>query len=109
MHPRAAPDDGVGRLGAGADQVLAVVQHDQDVLRGQGIEQGLQDRPDPVTPRFGDPERLGNGRRHGVTVRDRGQLHQPDPVPGPVEQLSGQLKAQPGLTRPTGPGQGDQA
>jgi hypothetical protein len=58
MHPRAAPRDGIGGLSAGADQVLAVVQHDQDVLRHQGIDQGLQHRP----ARFsGNSQRIGNG------------------------------------------------
>ena len=49
MHPRAAPQDRVGRLGAGVDQVLAVVEHDQDVLDGQGIEQAVQNGPAPTS------------------------------------------------------------
>ena len=76
--------------------MLAVVQHDQHVLRGQGIEQGLQDGPARLP---GDPQRLGDGRRHRVLVGDRGQLHQPDPITGPVQQLGGHLQAQPGLAR----------
>ena len=100
------PQDGLGGLGAAADQVLAVVEHDQQVLRGQGIEQGLQGRPARLG---GDPQRLTDGRGHGVLVGDRGQLHQPDPVTGPVQQLGGHLQAQPGLAAPPGPGQRDQA
>ena len=106
VHPRAPPQDRLRGLGAGADQVLAVVQHDQDVLGGQGVEQGVQGGPARLP---GDPQRLRNGRRHGVLVGDRGQLHQPHPVPGPVQQLGGHLQAQPGLAAPPGPGQRDQA
>ena len=50
-----------------------------------------------------------DGRRHRVLVGDRGQLRQPHPVPGPVQQLGGHLQPQPGLAAPPGPGQGDQA
>ena len=50
-----------------------------------------------------------DGRRHRVLVGDRGQLRQPHPVPGPVQQLGGHLQPQPGLAAPAGPGQGDQA
>ena len=50
-----------------------------------------------------------DGRRHRVLVGDRGQLHQPHPVPGPVQQLGRHLQPQPGLAAPAGPGQGDQA
>ncbi len=85
--------------------MLAVVEHDQDVLRGQRIEQRLQDGPARLP---GNPQRLGHGCRHGILVGDRGQLNQPDPVTGPVEQLSGHLQAQPGLTAPPSPGQRDQ-
>jgi hypothetical protein len=93
MHPRAAPRDGISDLRAGADQVLAVVQHDQDVLGREGIDQGLQHRPAPAARWPGDPQRIGDGRRHVLGVGDRGQLDQPDPVPGPVEQLGGHLQA----------------
>jgi hypothetical protein len=72
VHLRATPHDGVGGLGAAADQVLAVVQHDQHVLRGQGIQQGVQGRPGRLR---GDLQRLRDGRRHGVLAADRGQLH----------------------------------
>jgi hypothetical protein len=71
-HLRATPHDDVGGLGAAADQVLAVVQHDQHVLGGQGIQQGVQGRPARLR---GDLQRLRDGRRHGVLAADRGQLH----------------------------------
>jgi len=106
MHPRAAPQDRVGGLGAAVDQVLAVVQHDQDVLRGQRIDQGPGDRPARLP---GDPQRPGNRRRHRVLAGDRRELHQPHPVTGSVQHLGGHLQAQPGLATPPGPGQGDQA
>jgi hypothetical protein len=86
--------------------VLAVVQHDQDVLRSQGIEKDLQCCPAALR---GNPKRPGDGRRHGVRIGDRGQLDQPHPVAGAVEHLGGHLQAQPGLAAPAGPGQGDHA
>ena len=101
MHPRAAPQDQLSGLGAGADQVLAVVEHDQDVQGGQRIQQGLGDGPAGLP---GDPQRPGNGRRHRILVGDRGQLHQPHPITGPIQQLGGHLQAQPGLAAPPGPG-----
>ena len=56
----------------------------------------------------GQPQRLADGRRHPILVGDRGQLRQPHPVPGPIQQLGSHLQAQPGLAAPAGPGQGDQ-
>ncbi len=105
-HPRASPDEGIGGLGARVDQVLAVVEDDQDVLRDQGVEQGLQGGPAGLRD---DPERSGDGRRHGLGVGDRGQFDQPHPVAAAVEQLGGHLQAQPRLAAPAGPGQGDHA
>jgi hypothetical protein len=68
MHPRAAPHDRLRGLGAAADQVLAVIHHDQHILRGQGIQQDLQHRPARLPSK---PQRLADGRRHRVLVGDR--------------------------------------
>ena len=84
--------------------MLAVVEHDQNVLRGKGIEQDLQNGSSRLD---GYPQRLADGRRHRVFVRDGSELDQPDPVAGPIQQLGGGLQAQPGLARASGPGQGD--
>jgi hypothetical protein len=106
VHSWATPHDGIGGLGAGTDQVLAVVQHDHHILEGEGIEQGFQGRPARLG---GDPQRLTDGQGHAVLVGDRGQLHQPDPITGPIQQPGSQLQAQPGFAAPPGPGQRDQA
>ena len=45
MHSRAAPPDRLRGLGAAADQVLAVVHHDQHILQRQRIQQRLQGGP----------------------------------------------------------------
>ena len=79
--------------------------HDQHILQRQGIQQRLQRRPARLG---GQPQRLRDGRRHRVLVGDRGQLRQPHPVPGPIQQLGRHLQPQPGLAAPAGPGQGDQ-
>jgi hypothetical protein len=39
------PHDGMRDLDAPTDQMLAVVQHDQHLLRCEGIDQGVQDGP----------------------------------------------------------------
>ena len=80
--------------------MLAVVQHDQDVLGGQRIEQRLEDGPAgcPAIPSASDM-----AGATAILVGDRGQLHQPDPVTGPVEQLGGHLQGQPGLADPPAP------
>ena len=106
VHPRAAPHDRLRGLGAAADQVLAVVHHDQHILQRQGVQQRLQRQ---LARLPGKPQRPGDGRRHRVAVGDRGQLRQPHPVPGPVQQLGRHLQPQPGLPAPAGPGQRDQA
>jgi len=49
------------------------------------------------------PQRPGDDRRDRVRVGDRGQLGQPHPVAGSVEQFGGHLQAQPGLPGPAGP------
>ena len=85
--------------------MLAVVQHDQHILRCQRIQQRLRGRSARL---FGQPQRLRDGRRHRVLVGDRGQLRQPHAVPRPAQQPGGQLQAQPGLAAPARPGQRDQ-
>ena len=105
-QPRAPPDQGVGGLGARVDQVLAVVEHDQDVLRDQGVEQGLQGRPARLRD---DPERSGDGRRHRLRIGDRGQFDQPHPVAAAVEQIGGDLQTQPRLAAAARAGQRDHA
>ena len=59
--------------------------------------------PAPAARLGGQPQRLRDGRRHRVLVGDRGQLRQPDPVPGPIQQLGGHLQPQPGLPAPPAP------
>jgi hypothetical protein len=85
--------------------MLAVVEHDQNGLGGQGVEQGLWDEPARLG---GYPQRPADGRGHRVLFCDGSQLHQPDPITRAIQQLGGHLQAQPGLARPAGPGQGDQ-
>ena len=64
-HPRAAPQDSISRLRACSDQMLAVVQHDQDILQGERIEQALQGGLSCLPA---GPEDLGNSRRDLVPV-----------------------------------------
>jgi len=59
------PQDSVGQLGTGTDQMLAVVEHDQNMLEGKGIEQGLENRPARLPSNAQCP---GNGRRDRIPV-----------------------------------------
>ena len=81
MHPRAAPQDQLGGLGAAADQVLAVVQHDQDVLRGQRIEQGLGDGHGPAARRSPAPEAMAGATASWSATAASSTSHTPSPDP----------------------------
>ena len=82
--------------------MLAIVQHDQQVQRDQGLDQALQGWPAGLG---GNAQRPGDRGRHGVALGDRGQLDQPHPVAAAVEHLGRYLKAQPRLAASAGPGQ----
>ena len=84
-----------------ADHVLAVIQHQQQLLPGQHPRQRLVRRH----PRLlGYPQRRGHHRRHLRRVLDRRQLRQPGPVGEPARHLPGHLAGQPGLPYPARPG-----
>ena len=97
-HPRAAAQEVVGQPGAGVEEVLAVVEHDQQLpageLRGQLLRGGPQ------------PERGADGRGDLGRVRDPRELGQPDSVRGlPADRDFG---GEPGLAHPAGPDKRDQ-
>ena len=81
VHLRATPHDGVGGLGAAADQVLAVVQHDQHVLGGQGIEQRVQGGLARLASRSPAPRRWPRPPRPGSVTAASSTSQTPSPDP----------------------------
>jgi hypothetical protein len=100
--------------------VLAVVQDQQGPAAGQRGEQAAERVGLLLGGRSGRAARVEQGllaqavrgRRGGRDlgrVADRGQLDQPHPVGRGAQLGPGRLDGQPGLARPAGPGQGEQA
>jgi hypothetical protein len=87
--------------------VLAVVEHQQQVLRPQGANQHVDQR---VAAWLGQAKALGERLDDMARVGQRGELNQNDAVrrcPG-VAQMVGQPHRQAGLARPAGSGDGHQ-
>ena len=84
-----------------ADHVLAVIQHQQQLLPGQHPRQRLGRRHPRLLPY---PQRRGHHRRDLRRVPHRRQLRQPRPVREPARHLPGHLAGQPGLPHPARPG-----
>ena len=87
--------------GSRAEHVLAVIQHQQQLLAGQYPGQRPGERRPRLLP---DPQRHRDHRRNLFRVAHRGQLHQPHPVREPARHLPGHLTGQPGLARTPRPG-----
>ena len=90
---------------AGVEQVLAVVQHDQQVTLGHESQQGVHRRTAGV---IGQAQSAGDGHRHHLRGRDRRQVDVPGAVAEISRDLGGHLHRQPGLAHAAGPDQGDQ-
>ena len=106
--PQAGRSDqeGFGEPRGGVDEVLAVVQHEQELAAGQGGDQARSGAGVVGDPR----DDLGgtDGGEHGggqlVRAAERGQLRDP----GLAGHAPGDLAGQPGLAGATRPGQRDQ-
>jgi hypothetical protein len=85
--------------------VLAVVQHEQQVAIAQVLDHRLLDRQ-PVTLPY--PERGGHRLAHRGAVGEWGQLAQPHPVREPGTVPLGHLQRQPGLADTAHPGESHQ-
>ena len=84
-----------------ADHMLAVIQHQQQLLPGQHPRHRISGRL-PRLLRY--PQRRRHHRGHQGRVPHRRQLCQPHPVREPARHLPGHLPGQPGLPRPARPG-----
>ena len=100
--PGALPGQHDHQPGSRSQDVLAVVQHDQQ-LAGRQRPHDTRHRVGGIS--FRDPQRLGDGRRNERRIGEGGQLDQPRAV---LEAAGGQRRRpqrQPGLTAPSRAGQ----
>ena len=74
---RTVANERVGQLGANVDQMLAVVQEKQEVLRTQALGERLKEGN---TRDLTDSQGLGYGLGHQQWIGQRGQLDQPDAI-----------------------------
>ena len=102
---RTLPEHNIGERGTGADEVLAVVQHQQQVLVGQPggkrLDKGL-------TGLIAHIDRPCHGRHHQCRVRQHRQLRQPDAVRVGRLHLGRHRQGQPRLAHPARADQGQQ-
>jgi hypothetical protein len=85
--------------------VFAIVEHEEDVLGAQHVDDGLCERP------FESPFRvdcLGYGRHDGVLIGQRGELHHSDAVTKLGSEATGYLNSERGFSYATRSGEGDQ-
>ncbi len=84
----------IGHLGGGLDEVLAVVEQQEELLRAQVVD-------DPVDRRLSrlwlDAQGAADLGRHELGVTDRRELDQPGAVAVPVEAVSRGLEREAGL------------
>ena len=96
----------LGEHGAGADQVLAVVQDQQ---RAPPAELGAEALEGGEPRREGEPKRGGGRVRHQPRVAEARQLDQPDAVAALRDARRRGLQGETGLARPAGARERDQA
>ena len=84
-----------------ADQMLAVIQHQQQLLPGQHPRQRIGHGHPRLLPY---PQRRRHCRRNLRGVPQRRQFRQPHPVREPARHSPGHLTGQPGLARTARPG-----
>ena len=96
----------LGELGAGLDQMLAVVQNQQHLLGSEVVRERLGQRAARLLANAqGGGHRLWHERR----IRQRRQLHQPHTVFEPFHQLARRRQSQPRLAAAARAGERQQA
>jgi hypothetical protein len=103
---RAAPRDPVGEVRARADQVLAVVEHDQDRGVVQVVDERRLRRPGRL---LGRTDRAEHRARHERLVAERREVDYPDAVWVVLDDLGGGLERQARLARSPRAGQRHQS
>ena len=95
-----------GEVGAGVDEVFAVVEDQQQGLRPQGIDQRLAQR---FLPLFAQAQHHGNFLFDQATLGERGKFDDPDAVLELLDDLGGGLQSQSRFACPAGSGECQQA
>jgi hypothetical protein len=90
----------------GVEQVLAVVEHDEQLTIGDGLDHGRPHRPS-VTGN--DAQRRRDQRLHVVRIGGRGEIHEQRPTGELRLQLLGDGEGEAGLPDPPGPSERDQS
>ena len=104
--PGTASLESVGQLGRGVDQVLTVVEHEQEVLVSQRVEQGFGIGPPRLLPQ---PEGGRDRSRDLGRLGERGEIDEPDTVGSAIQAVCGDVQSEAGLAGSARPGQGDDA
>ncbi len=99
---RAAMKNEIRELRAPLEQMLRIVEHEQQLLRGKIVAERLDHGPRGLLL---DLERPGYDLRHEMRIRERGELHQPDSVGKRVDQAARHFDGQARLARTAGPAQ----
>jgi hypothetical protein len=104
QHPQVVTgsEQGGAELGSRVDDVLAVIQHQQQLLPGQHPGQHIGWRDSRL---LAHSQGYGHHRRDLRRILYRRQLGRPRPVGEPARHPPGYLGGQPGLAHPARPGQ----
>ena len=105
-HCRVGAQQRLGHSRRRVDHMLAIVEHKHELLRAERVRDGL--RRCRARSEF-EPERGSDGDRDEVGIGQRRQLDGPNPIGEFRQQVSCDLKAEPGLADASGAGQGDEA
>ena len=103
---RAVAQQRIRELGAGVEDVLAVVQQQEQAALADRLHHRVHDGQARV---LGYAQHGGDGDGGQVRVLQRGKIREPDPVARPVQELGRHLKPEAGLARPARAGERDQA
>ena len=103
---RARSQEFGGKIRNSRHQVLAIVEHQQDVLAAQKTQQSRAQRPVGFFP---GAHRRGDGFHDAPGLCDQSQLDEPHAVPILVNQLRAAFKGQAGLSRAPRAHEGQQA
>jgi hypothetical protein len=99
---RAATQNEIHELHASLEQVLGVVEHEQQLIRGKMVAECLDQGPHRLLLDF---KHLGRSLRHETRIRERGEFYEPNTVGKRVDQPARHFDHQARLARTTGTGQ----
>jgi hypothetical protein len=92
----------IGKLGTGGDEVLAVIEHEQQVAAPERRTDRVNGGP---TGTLTDVYGAGDGRAHRGRIGDGRELDQPHTIRIAIEDVGGKLKGKTRLSAASGSGQ----